>query len=160
MPNFIQLFTERLHDSYVQNWNSTRHEMSKLSLYNLYKNSFGTEQYLLLNVPRRLRRFLAKFRTSDLNLEIVTGRHYGIERAERLCKLCLRNNDNRVEDEFHFLLECPAYKELREIYLGHTEATLFYFCSILMSDESSLLICLANYICSAFQVRCQKLNEQ
>ena len=31
---------------------------------------------------------------------------------ERKCTLCLK-----LEDEFHFLLECPLYKDLRQKYV-------------------------------------------
>ena len=158
--SFIELFTQRLCDSYVQNWNSDRNEMPKLSLYNLFKLNFETEPYLLFNIPRRLRKYLAKFRTSSTSLEIEIGRHNGILRENRLCKLCLKNNVYKVEDEFHMLLECPVYSELRKIYLGQIELSLFVFCSILKSNQPVLLISLANYICSAFEIRSQKLDEQ
>ena len=42
---------------------------------------------------------------------IEKGRYQGIEVANRTCDM------QRVEDEYHFLLECPKYDDLRREYL-------------------------------------------
>ena len=49
-------------------------------------------------------------------LEIEFGRFNGINRENRLCKLCTQNV---VESEYHFILCCPRYSEIRTKYLGH-----------------------------------------
>ncbi|XP_045167413.2 RAB6A-GEF complex partner protein 2-like [Mercenaria mercenaria] len=49
-------------------------------------------------------------RIGSHDLEIETGRHRKIERENRLCRKC---NKNIIEDEFHFLLCCEFYSELR-----------------------------------------------
>ena len=41
------------------------------------------------------------------------GRYENINRSERICKLC---NSKSVECEYHFLLVCPFYRELRQKY--------------------------------------------
>jgi len=53
---------------------------------------------------------LAKFRTSAHELAIETGRYTNTPQNERLWKSC---NINLVESEYHFLLVCPKYRELR-----------------------------------------------
>ena len=65
------------------------------------------------------RGYLTRFRCSSHNLEIKTGRYNRIVRAGHVCKCC---NMNLVEDEFHFLLACPFYKDLRRKYFSA------YFC--------------------------------
>ena len=60
------------------------------------------------------RNAVAKLPLSVHNLFIEIGRHKNIIRNERICSLCTRNE---VEDEYHFLLICPAYNELRHSYL-------------------------------------------
>ena len=42
---------------------------------------------------------------------IEKGRHHGMLNEDRVCKQC---DIGCVEDEFHFLLVCPKYKDLRE----------------------------------------------
>ena len=82
----------------------------KLRTYALMKTEVGLENYL--NVIRNVsvRTQFSKFRLSDHNLEIEKGRHRGIVAAQRFCPFC----KYKVENEIHFLLECPIYKELRE----------------------------------------------
>ena len=156
--DFLAEFNDRLQSSYVQEWNGIKSEMSKLSLYNLYKSTFVRETYLSFDIPYRLRRYLAKFRTSNVSLEIEIGRRHGVPREDRLCKLCGEYNRNFIEDEFHVLLECHSYSEIRKIYLGDVTATLFTFVSIMNSNEEKLIIALANFISSAFAIRTLKLD--
>ena len=51
--------------------------------------------------------------THDILIEIEQGRCHGILREQRLCKFC---SSNLVEDEYHFLLACPMYRQLRLKY--------------------------------------------
>jgi hypothetical protein len=154
---FICEFTERLGDIYTQTWNTAKSDMSKLTLYNMYKTEFRREIYLDLDIPRRLRRFLAKFRTSCHNLEIEIGRRHNIPKEERFCSLCGLEN-HKVEDEYHFLLECNAYANVRVLYLGDVNISLYYFRNILASNDKNELIRLANFICVAFDIRKQKMS--
>ena len=156
--DFMRIFKERLRDCYVQNWNATKVETSKLSLYNLFKHNFEPEPYLLLNIPRRLRRCLAKFRTTSANLEIEIGRRHGIPREDRLCKLCGRTNLIYVEDEYHVLLECPSYNTIRNIYLENQNKNLYAFVNLMTSDDTVLLTKLANFISCALDVRQNNLE--
>ena len=57
----------------------------------------------------------SKLRLSTLNLFTEIGRHRNIVRNERICSLC---TVNEVEDEYHFLLICPSYNELRHLYFN------------------------------------------
>ena len=54
---------------------------------------------------------MTKLRIASHRLELETGRwsrHNAISFEERKCKIC-----NQLEDEFHFLFECPIYSNLR-----------------------------------------------
>jgi len=77
------------------------------------KNVFCYESYLdCINNDKR-RKTLTRFRLSSHSLSIGTGRYNGITRNERKCVLCTQNVR---ESEYHFLLCCPLYKELRNKY--------------------------------------------
>ena len=82
----------------------------KLRTYALVKTEAGLEDYLesVRNVSVRTQ--FTKFRISDHNLEIEKGRHRGLSADQRFCPFC----EYEVENEIHFLLECPIYKGLRE----------------------------------------------
>ena len=151
--NFINEFSSVLLDSYKQIWSATKSETSKLSLYGMYKINFVREPYLLFDIPYRLRKYLAKFRTSNVNLEIELGRRYGTAKEDRLCKLCGEYNLIYVEDEYHLLLQCSAYADVRKTYLGEVATNLNTFCSFMSSCNKETVINLANFISSALSIR-------
>ena len=47
-------------------------------------------------------------------MKVETGLHESIAYEQRLYTLC---NYNLVEDEFHFVMICPIYENLRSIYM-------------------------------------------
>ena len=48
------------------------------------------------------------------NLMIEQGRFNNVERCNRICQFCYMNC---IEDEYHLLLVCPVYRDLRRKYL-------------------------------------------
>ena len=73
----------------------------------------------------------------------------------RLCTFC---NIGNVEDEYHFLLECPCYYELRILYLPkyfYHNPSKIKFVNLLCTKNKSLLkkICL-------FLERALKMREE
>ena len=64
-------------------------------------------------MDQKARNEISKFRCSAHKLLVERGRYQNVERNRRKCKNC---NMNMVEDEYHFLLACPAYMDLRKIY--------------------------------------------
>ena len=113
---FLYTFKTRLIDCYMQQWKMDINNNGKLTLYKELKNSFCYEKYLdILSIKQR--REITKIRISAHSLCIETGRSMNIVRNERFCKYCLSNNSRLVEDEYHFLIECPLYRDLREKFL-------------------------------------------
>jgi len=115
---FLAIFKQRLRDNLVQDWQSSLHTNSKCSTYKHYKSMLDVEKYLSFDLPLHLRTSLAKFRCNNFNLLIETGRHNNIPRNERLCTFCLKKNISAIEDEYHLLLCCHHYSELRNIYIN------------------------------------------
>ena len=58
-------------------FNDTNNNVSgnKLRTYRLYKTSVKPEKYLKLQIPKRVRRIVALFRSGSLPLAIETGRY-------------------------------------------------------------------------------------
>ena len=79
--------------------------MPKLRTYKEIKLSLDTETYVKANMPRYNRSLLAKFRTGTFPINLELGRYKRLPVAERKCIDC----PDCVEDEYHFLLECPTY---------------------------------------------------
>ncbi len=71
------LFIEEFRTCFIncenQLWHSKLEESPKLSTYRLFKTSLHTEHYLLLNIPRRLKVLMAKFRISNHDLQCERG---------------------------------------------------------------------------------------
>lgn len=65
---------------------------------------------------------ISRYRLGWHKLAIQTGRHTGVPRMERVCKVCqalgFKDDDGNVpvEDAMHFLLECRALDPVRDKY--------------------------------------------
>jgi hypothetical protein len=80
--------------------------------YRLFKNVFKFDFFLSVVNSDNDRVSMTRFRTSSHKLQIEIG-SYTIPKTtinDRTCKKC---NLNSVEDELHFLLNCPKYSHLR-----------------------------------------------
>ena len=93
---------------------------NKLRTYRQYKSDCKLEPYIKCNIPRFQRRTFALFRAGALPLAVETGRYSRppVPYEERTCLFC---NRNVVENEKHFLIDCPLYSDLR-YDLFHTAA--------------------------------------
>ena len=70
-----------------------------------------TEEYVRYQHDRQGRSLLAQLRCGILPIKIETGRFSNIEPDKRLCELC---EMKKVEDEIHFVCECPIYDVIRK----------------------------------------------
>ena len=125
---------------------------------------FILDTYLTVLDNPDLRRIVSKFRLSDHKLEIEIGRYNNIPADRRLCKLC---KSAQVEDEKHFLLQCPIYKIQRQKLFDMSEKYINNFKNI--ADEQkfkeiitnkNLIIILASYIKLSMLKRDQIHNDK
>ena len=98
----------RQNDQYLQQWNSEISLSSKGKIYNIFKENFRFEKYLI-TLPQNIWTILLKFRTANHHLPIEIGRWNSIPIEDRICTLC---NINDIGDEFHYLFICPLFKQL------------------------------------------------
>ena len=91
---------------------------------------------------------LARFRCSNHKLAIEEGRHNAINLENRLCKFCDSIQVCVIEDEFHFLLICPLFNELRDNYLRNliTDCTFNNFLELMCSNDISLLLNISLFV--------------
>jgi hypothetical protein len=100
---------KHLHLKYKELWKYNIFIDNKKSNCKLFKNKFTFEPYLYWgNYDKR--RLITKFRISSHQLEIERERYRNIPTSPRICKLC----NLEVEDELHFLLECPKSNKIRK----------------------------------------------
>ena len=91
----------------------------KLGFYSKYKDEFVPHSYLdLADFHDRQR--IAKLVCSDHPLEIERGRYRGNKKPPREERICTTCDLRAMEDEKHFLLDCPAYLDLSKNIFGMT----------------------------------------
>ncbi len=115
---FIKQFKSRVNDMGQQNWHSDVSNSPKLVSYAMFKESLNIEDYLKCGMWRRHQVALCKLRTSNHRLAIERLRYIGVEYQQRLCKYCMNIGINVTESEFHFVMVCPLYAQLREQLIG------------------------------------------
>ena len=107
----------------------------------------------VLNIMK-YRKSLSRFRLSSHRLEVEIGRWAKpnkIPYQNRKYKVC-----NVLEDEFHFLLECPLYTDLRKRYINKffwTRPNMLKFIELMSIDHGNMLKQLSVFIEKAFQRR-------
>ena len=97
-------------------WLVAAKKNKKLGVYRKIKKNLVREVYLT-NKNVNGRTALARVRSGEHCLAINTGRwsQPPVERSDRVCNWCLAQKDKWVvEDEQHFMMQCPAYKEERK----------------------------------------------
>ena len=93
--------------------------------YNTFKKEFEPEGYLDQIKHISARKQFAKFRISNHQLQIETGRYRTdkIFNANRICKLC---NLNETEDETHLLFHCHCYNSIRMSFIQNLKSLHVY----------------------------------
>ena len=152
-PPFInkKMFRTLSDEFHQEAFESIRRENSKLRTYAKYKTEIGYENYLTLIKYMNVRRQFSKFRLSNHNLMIESGRHQKLAKIHRFCPFC----PGVIEDEKHFLISCPKYSDLR--------TSLFQICKNLRqnfpyySEEENFLFMMT---CEGIIIDVAKFVEQ
>ena len=142
----LSAIKQRILDNYLQKWYADINNSSRLQSYCIFKHSFDREKYLSVISDYKLRNTLSRFRMSSHNLYIETGRYYNIPREQRLCKSC---NMSMVENEYHFLMVCPHFKDLRNKYFKRYYCqwpTLNKFRALMSTNSTKDLLNLAKFV--------------
>ena len=151
--DFPSLVKKVIKLDFTRHWKSriTNPDLEKkLSLYSKLKKDFKIDAYTEL--PFKDRQIISKMMCVSHKLEVETGRYQNIPREKRICKVCPLN---KVEDEEHFITECPAYGEIRHQHLGSTNYTNL---ENLLSEIEPAVV--AIFLRKAYTLREQLLEEQ
>ena len=120
----------------------------------LHKYSKKFQQYLEILKIQKYRKSICKLRVSSHRFETITGRWAKpnkIPLENRLCKI-----SNTLEDEFHFVLECALYKDLRKTYIKRyywQRPNTPKFIELLSCENSRAIKNLSIFIDKAFKLR-------
>lgn len=165
LTSLCNLTKDKLCKSFQKFWYDFRQdtlesEHGKLITYFSFKHSFGREKYLDLK-EFKLRQALCKIRISAHPLQVETDRYSKkyIEKAKRICKHC---NLDKVEDEEHFILECPKYNSERLQFFNTISSFFDNFINLNIStkfnwlfiqEDVKLLKVFATYLNNCLDIR-------
>ena len=99
------ILQESLISSNSREWRCIVESMPKLRSYKLLQETPTVAGYVKLYMTTSNRSTLAWFRNGTFPLLVETGRYVGIPPHQRLCNAC---GLGCVEDELHYLLDCPS----------------------------------------------------
>ena len=150
---FLSIFKQRIHDNFIQTWESRLDESSRAVFYNNLRN-FKFHSYLNVCKIKKFRQSLTRLRVSSHRLEIEAGRWnkpIATPLNDRKCKIC-----NVLEDEYHFVIECPFYTELRTRYIKQfflRRPNMIKFILLICSTSEKEMRNLVIFVQKAFQIR-------
>ena len=128
-------------------------ESPKCVLYRFVYDPYGLQFYLDRPVNYIYKTFISKYRLSSHSLSIETGRFYNIERNMRTCNDCY---DNLIEDEYHFILVCKKYDNIRKAYIKlyyWRRPSSFKLVQLLSAHNVKELNKLGKFLCLAEKIR-------
>ena len=129
---FYKCFYQRLKDNYQQSCMEKVNGSSKCILYRNLIDMYKVPFYIESVQDMKYRQAITNLRTCNHRLHSETGRwSTPVPFGERICSSC-----NVLEDEYHFVLICSKYIELRSKYIPK-----YYFRRPSMEKFISLLTC-------------------
>ncbi len=99
---------------------------SSLLLYRTLQPEYKYADYLAVVKCYSNRRLLSRFRSGCHGLRVDTGRwenNVHLDRKDRLCLVC--KSSQHVEDEHHFIFDCPLYSHIRAKHASLFQQTTF-----------------------------------
>ena len=150
---FMLIFRERLTDTFIQNWNERIHTSTRARSYSLFCD-FSYKAYLEVLKIEKYRMAMSRIRLSSHRLMIETGRWHrphSIPYEERKCIVC-----DTIEDEFHFILECSIYADIRKKYINRyywSRPNVLKFNELMTSSNPRIVKNLASFVFEGFQIR-------
>lgn len=114
--NYKTTIKRRLNDFFREQWiNSAKHSHKGLNYLELCRFEDNLKVYLTLNLEINALVIVLKFRTGNHELAAEIGRYRNRKEYEDcICDLC---DGSKIEDNFHFIVECPRYENLRETFV-------------------------------------------
>jgi hypothetical protein len=124
IEQLTRMLKTSIHDTIETEWKSRiskttgtkKSNNNKLRTYSTFKRQYKLEPYLQCIKKKAHRISLCRFRTSTHTLRVEQGRYQSLNLVDRTCIYC---SLNVLEDEIHFLLECPLYATERNALLNN-----------------------------------------
>ena len=125
------------------------------------QQDFGFQSYLDVVQVKKFRIALSRLRMSSHRLEVEMKRWMRpvrVQYDERKCRVY-----GLLEDEFRFLLKCPVYRNLRNMYIKkyyYARPGMFKLMELFLTSNKKDIRNLATYVFKAFDERNKTLYFQ
>ena len=149
---FIRIFRQRLIDCRWQMWTDHVENSDRFSIYRSFCISHEVKSYLTLNMDRHLLNTLVRFRLGVSALFTHYYRYRNVGDNDLLCPLCKESE----EDEMHFVLCCPALREIRDKFIASKyfqKPCMFKFIMLMSSEKRTDVQSLSRFLHKAFKFR-------
>ena len=145
---------------YLKFWENSVSHSRKLEFYQKFKVNYETESYLDIIRTFDQRRVFTKFRISNHNLAIESGRYTNTLTNDRICVFC---SLNAIESEEHMLLNCTLYNSLRNHFFDKMNSfdikvNLNNYHELLLTNNDKVFDYLAIFISKCFKL-CDNILE-
>jgi hypothetical protein len=150
--SMLPIIKQRILDQYVQLSRCEMDASVKCTTYKYLIDNHCIQYYLCKPLTQSVKKIIAQFRMSSHQLAIETGRYHGIDRNQRICVACKLY----IEDEFHFILKCPLYNDLRNKFIKpyyYRRPSVFKLVQLLSTKSVKELCHLGNYLKKALLIR-------
>ena len=141
-----KLIKKLLRNKYELIWKDKLKLSTQGKYFSTFKPYIRYENYLHEINNRKLRCNIVKLRLSDHKLMIENGgkADQKISRQNRLCQLCYSENLQQVEDEVHFLFDCPwrKYISLRRNFISNMTTLVANFSN--MNNNQKFIFTMSN----------------
>ena len=144
----------KLMELHSTSWKHSIFDSPKCLNYRIFKEDFTLEKYLNI-LPDDLSKAFCHFRILNHRMPIEWGRFLGTSREDRICELCFQN---KIGDEYHYLLECSYFSNARRVYLPRNllaRPNTDTFRRLMCSSDTQELFKIAKYckiVLKTFQV--------
>ena len=124
---------------HAETWKENILTKPKLRTYITFKDEYGTENYVKYCSSRFQRSLLAQIRCGILPIRIEVGRFNNEKEDKRICQVC---DQQKIENEFHFICECSQYDIYRQDMYNYVKAKNVNFASF---DNENKFVYLMKY---------------
>lgn len=155
--SFMIIFKQRLVDCYNQTWHATLQDSRKAITYRTFVHNCIVPQVYLKSVKNLKHRIaIVRLRLRNNHLRVETGSWNGPTAVTYCRRFCIFCNQNQLEDEYHLVMTCPCYRELRQQYIPRyyrLRPSMYKFVLLMSTENVNLLNRLGNYVYKAFAKR-------
>lgn len=156
---FLKQFKSRLRDTAQQDWRSRIENSSRSLFYRNISVNLKFKEYINTIEVKSHRQALCRLIVSSHPLRIESGRWDRTEIQNRTCHMC----PSKLEDEYHFVLVCPLYSNLRRDFIKRfywSRPSMDKFVKLITDESKKQIKGLAKYVYLAFQERARDISSK